>query len=81
MIQLPDAVKNSLADSRFDWRTAEGVAQDSGSDLQAVVSMLESSPEVRRGERPNQNGKALYQLKKKETFAERLLAAFANSPA
>ena len=81
MSQLPEHVRRSLTDERFDWRTAEGVASDAGADLETVARLLELSPEVRRASRPNRIGRALYQLKRKETLAERLLRAFANAPA
>ena len=81
MSKLPDSVRRSLSQSEFDWRTAEGVAKDAGLSLPAVVTALEASPEVRRAANPNSHGKALYQLKPKETLVTRILGALANAPA
>ena len=81
MSQLPEAVRRSLRDTHFQWRTAEGVAKDADLALSDAVELLESSAEVRRAAEPNGHGKALYQLKAREPLVAKLLGAFANTPA
>ena len=78
---LAAEILKSLTSSQYDWRTADGVAADTGLDVVTVVRELETSPAVVRADRPNSRGKALYRLKPKESLVRRFIGALANAPA
>lgn len=55
------AVLKALEDPRWDWRTVDGVAQETGLSEDEVLEIIESSPdEVLRSRTPDNRGRALY---------------------
>ncbi|GJH28795.1 EVE domain-containing protein [Caballeronia novacaledonica] len=57
--------------SEFKWRTASGLAKDTGLPVLAIESFLEQSPDVTRSKKFNSHGQLLYALKPGVTTAAR----------
>ncbi len=54
-------VIDALEDPRFDWRTVEGVAEQTGVDPSMVRAILkESEHEIVRSSVPDESGRSLY---------------------
>ena len=53
----------SLQSPKFNWRTADGIAKETGLDTGDVATVLENSPEVIRSSSANTAGEALYTLR------------------
>jgi hypothetical protein len=48
--------------SDFKWRTARGIASDTGVPIAQVIEYLERSPTVTRSKKPNSQGRPLFSL-------------------
>lgn len=71
------SIQNALADKRWDFRTIEGIARDTGLDESTVREVLEMhTGEVRRSLVPDSKGRTLYTLRKR---GKSLQEMFANS--
>lgn len=76
--QISDAIKNS----RFDWRTADGIAKELNLPVDTVYVTLEQTPHFIRSSVPSKTGKILYtSVQKREDagFASKFLSAWANT--
>src|SRR5579872_4060244 len=58
-----DSVLGALSDPRWDYRTAEGIAERTGISLEVVNEILSSSNQVRKLSIPDKNGRPLYALR------------------
>ena len=72
-----DRVMKALDDPRWDWRTAEGIASQTGLAERQVKYLLESMPDlVIRSQSPDTQGRALYKTRqrwsKSASFFERV---------
>lgn len=58
---IAQAVLNALEDPRWDWRTVEGLSEETGLPEDEVRRILESDPdEIIRSRTPDKGGRTLY---------------------
>ena len=62
---LANAVLQALEDSRYEWRTIDGISQQTGIPAKKVQEILEKLPtEVVRSSIPDESGRNLYTTRK-----------------
>ena len=71
-----DLILQALEDPKWDWRTVEGIARETGVPAEKVTEVLESAPEdVIRSTLPDKLGRSLYttrrHYKKTQSFLNR----------
>jgi hypothetical protein len=72
-------VIRALADPRWDFRTIDGIAADTGLSEDEVAAILTSlGDEVRRSEVPDKKGRALFTLRSRPVTAMERLAKLRN---
>ncbi|WP_339526828.1 hypothetical protein [Pseudomonas sp. EA_35y_Pfl2_R111] len=69
-------VINALAEEKWDYRTAEGIAKQIHRPIQEIKIILETDPRVRQSVMRSRSGSGLYTLKKKRSVFKDLLTAF-----
>jgi hypothetical protein len=79
LCRYEDSVLSALSDSRWDYRTAEGIAEETGISLEVVNEILSSSDKVRRLSVPDKNGRPLYALRSRHNHDLRELTALART--
>jgi hypothetical protein len=76
-------VFDSLSNSKFTWRTANGISKEVGLDPKKVVHILENSPDIIRSSSANTSGEALYatreQYKEQTSLPKRIFSTIKNS--
>jgi hypothetical protein len=60
----------------YKWRTAQGIAKETGLNIRRVVDFLEKSDDVIRSKKPNERGK---RYQREAPFVKRLISAITNS--
>jgi hypothetical protein len=78
VVKVSDAIKNS----RFLWRTPDGIAKELGLPVETVQTTLEYKPQFIRSAVSSKTGKVLYTSTEKREdagFASRFLSAWANT--
>ena len=74
------AVIKALEDPRFEWRTVDGVAQETGLPEDEILRIIEAVPdEVIRSRDPDQRGRALYTTRRHYTQKRNLLEWFRST--
>jgi len=59
-------IEAALGNDKFQWRTLDGLATESGVPMRSVIAALDShSDNVVRSSVPSESGKALYTLRAK----------------
>lgn len=72
-------VEKAIEESKFEWRTASGIAQELHIPVETVASLLESRPQFIRSSMPNKNGEPLYSTRTHRSWVTRFLSAAANT--
>lgn len=73
--QAEARVMEALADDRWDFRTIQGIAQQTGLPADAVEEVLTNSEDVRRSDAPSPDGHWLFALKSRPVSVRESLAA------
>lgn len=60
-----DVIRKAFSQSKYRWRTAEGIAKDAGLTVRTVRAHLESSDDFVRAKKPNKSGQILYATREK----------------
>jgi len=78
-------VVHALENPRWDWRTVEGISEETGIDHHRVAMILAFLPnvvELVQSSVPDKKGRALFTTRrhydKRRTFANRVLSAFSD---
>jgi len=78
-----EKVRAAIENSNYLWRTASGIASDSGLTLETVMEVLEQADGFLEAQRKNPRGKALYTTREKyysdAPWTRRLLDAMTNT--
>ena len=73
-------VVKALEDPRWEWRTVDGIARETGVAEAQVLQILESSPdEVIRSRTSDAQGRALYTSRRHYTQKQSLFERFRSS--
>lgn len=67
-------VIDALADPRWDFRTTEGIAKNTGIDEAEVKAILEKSNLIRKSPVPDERGRELYTLRTRPVSTRENLA-------
>lgn len=62
-----DSILAAFRQSKYRWRTAEGIARDAGLSVDDVRAFLKSSAEIVRAKKANKSGQSLYATREKRT--------------
>jgi peptidoglycan hydrolase-like protein with peptidoglycan-binding domain len=77
-----DKIIQSIATSKFRWRTPMGIAKESALSIKQVIGILEQSDAFIRARRGNDRGEPLYTTKDKykseSSIGQRILTALTN---
>lgn len=80
--EIKNLVMGALENSDYKWRTARGIAKETGIPIQKVQKFLEESPAILRSKKPNSAGRPLYttrdRYRQNTPITKRLLAALRN---
>ncbi len=80
--ETKNLILGAFEGSEYKWRTARGIAKESGLSIQEVNKFLENSPAILRSKKPNKQGKPLFttrdRYRKSTPLTRRLLAALKN---
>ncbi|VBL80387.1 TrmB family transcriptional regulator [Burkholderia pseudomallei] len=75
-------IVSAIRDSSFKWRTARGIAKDSGVPMAQVLKMLNESKDFIKARKSNKNGESLFSTRERYErdfgFGERLLSVITN---
>jgi hypothetical protein len=75
-------VVQALENPDYDWRTPEGISQETDIDLHQVASILRFLPNVVQSSVPDKFGRALYttreHYKKRQNIGNRILSLFSD---
>jgi hypothetical protein len=59
-------ILKALGDPQWDWRTVEGMSEDTGLPERQIIDFIESSPDkVIRSQTPDERGRALYMTRQR----------------
>ena len=77
-----DQIVQTIASSKYRWRTAQGIATDLGLPIQRVIELLERSDAFVRARKGNSHGDPLYTTSEKyraeTSISKRILGALTN---
>jgi hypothetical protein len=77
-----EKVRAAITNSRYQWRTAQGIAADVGISAEAVSRIISNGNDFLQAYRPNARGETLYTTREKylsdSTLAQRILDAMTN---
>jgi hypothetical protein len=77
---LHDLIIRALEDERYEWRTIDGVSEQTGIPTAKVREVLEClEPEIVRSSVPDDSGRALYTTRKHYRQTHGLGARFLNA--
>jgi hypothetical protein len=75
-------VMSALENPKYDWRTVEGISQETGIDPSEVSLILNSNPNVVQSSVPDKSGRPLFTTRnhysKTQNIANRILSAFSD---
>ncbi len=75
-------VHRALENPNYDWRTVEGISQETGIDPYQVVQILKFLPDVVQSSAPDKSGRALFTTRthynKRQNIGNRILSIFSD---
>ena len=75
-------VFRALENPKYDWRTVEGISEETGIDPSEVSLILQSNPNVVQSSVPDKSGRPLFTTRnhydKRQNIANRILSAFSD---
>jgi hypothetical protein len=80
--EAKERILKAMVESSYRWRTARGIAKDSGVPLPQVLEFLDRSDLILRARKPNRKGEPLFTTRERYRhevgLGERILSAITN---